>query len=88
MAALSQPVLAVVGALENGCCSVAPGTAIGKLCSFSGETEVLMTDGNTKPISQVEVGDDVAIGRTGDVYDARTGEYLGSLTDPGLGIGR
>ncbi len=32
--------------------------------------------------------DDVAIGRTGDVYDARTGEYLGSLTDPGLGTGR
>lgn len=27
------------------------------LCSFSGETEVLMADGTTKPISEVEVGD-------------------------------
>jgi phosphopentomutase len=29
--------------------------------------------------------DDVAIGRTGDVYNARTGEHLGSLTDKSLG---
>lgn len=29
--------------------------------------------------------DDVVIGKTGDVYDARTGEHLGSLTDRSLG---
>ncbi|WP_029215371.1 RHS repeat-associated core domain-containing protein [Kallotenue papyrolyticum] len=29
--------------------------------------------------------DDVVIGRTGDVYDERTGERIGSLTDPSLG---
>jgi hypothetical protein len=29
--------------------------------------------------------DDVVIGRTGDVYDARTGEHIGSLTDSTLG---
>jgi hypothetical protein len=29
--------------------------------------------------------DDVIIGRTGDVYDARTGDWLGTLTDPALG---
>jgi hypothetical protein len=32
----------------------------------------------------VGAADSVAIGRTGDVYDSRTGEYLGSLiTEPG-----
>ena len=35
---------------------VAPNAAR-HLCSFSGETEVLMADGTTKPISEVEVGD-------------------------------
>jgi hypothetical protein len=29
--------------------------------------------------------DDVAIGRTGDVYDTRTNEWIGSLTDPHWG---
>lgn len=29
--------------------------------------------------------DDVAIGRTGDVYDAQTGDHLGTLTDTTLG---
>lgn len=29
--------------------------------------------------------DDVAIGRTGDVHDARTGQWLGTLTDRRLG---
>jgi hypothetical protein len=29
--------------------------------------------------------DDVTIGRTGDVYNARTGEHLGTLTDKSLG---
>ena len=28
---------------------------------------------------------DVAIGKTGDVYNAATGEWLGTLTDPSLG---
>ena len=32
--------------------------------------------------------EDVIIGRTGDVYDAATGEPLGSLTDPAWGGGR
>ena len=36
---------------------VAPTSALGKLCSFSGETEVLMADGTTKPISEIDVGD-------------------------------
>ncbi len=31
---------------------------------------------------------DVAIGRTGDVYDAVSGDLLGNLTDPGLGTSR
>ena len=30
---------------------------VGALCSFSGETEVLMADGTTKPISEIEIGD-------------------------------
>lgn len=48
--------LAYSVAPEVECCSVAPnGTR--HLCSFSGETEVLMADGTTKPISEVEVGD-------------------------------
>ena len=32
--------------------------------------------------------DDVAIGRTGDVYNEATGERLGSLTEPSLGTER
>jgi hypothetical protein len=32
--------------------------------------------------------DDVVIGATGDVYNARTGDRLGSLTDRGLGSGK
>ncbi len=42
-----------------GCC-VAPTSALDDLaraCSFSAETEVLMADGTTKPISQIAVGD-------------------------------
>ena len=54
--ALGQPVLASVVAPEVECCLVAP-KAARHLCSFSGETEVLMADGTTKPISEVEVGD-------------------------------
>jgi len=49
-----------------GCC-VAPRTAR-HLCSFSGETEVLMADGATKPISEIEVGDFVL------AEDPETGE--------------
>jgi hypothetical protein len=40
----------------------------GKACSFGGETRVLMADGSTKPISQVEVGDLVL------AQDPETGE--------------
>jgi RHS repeat-associated protein len=53
----------------------APGVAtntvddvIGAVCSFGGETRVLMADGTTKPISEVEVGDEVL------AYDPETGE--------------
>jgi hypothetical protein len=35
-----------------------------------------------KKAGGVGASDDVVIGRTGDVYDARTEEWLGSLTDP------
>jgi len=56
LSALGQPVLADVVAPLEGCCSVAPNSAR-HLCSFSGETEVLMADGTTKPISDIEVGD-------------------------------
>lgn len=34
-----------------------PGTAVSKACSFGGETRVLMADGTTKPISEIEPGD-------------------------------
>lgn len=40
----------------------------GGACSFSGDTEVLMADGTTKPISKVEVGDEVR------ATDPETGE--------------
>jgi hypothetical protein len=42
--------------------------AAGAVCSFSGETRVLMADGTTKPISEIEVGDFVL------AYDPETGE--------------
>ena len=41
---------------------------IGAVCSFSGETRVLMADGTTKPISEIEIGDEVL------AYDPATGE--------------
>jgi RHS repeat-associated protein len=41
---------------------------IGRACSFDGETEVLMADGTTKPISQIKVGDMVL------AEDPETGE--------------
>lgn len=46
---------------------VAP-SGLRHLCSFSGETEVLMADGTTKPISEIEVGDEVL------AVDPETGE--------------
>ena len=33
----------------------------------------------------LKADDNVVIGKTGDVYDERTSEWLGSLTDKGLG---
>jgi hypothetical protein len=41
-----------------------------KACSFTGETQVLMADGTTKPISQVRVGDEVL------ATDPETGEQV------------
>jgi RHS repeat-associated protein len=41
---------------------------IGAVCSFSGDTKVLMADGTTKPISEIEVGDEVL------AYDPESGE--------------
>jgi RHS repeat-associated protein len=38
-----------------------------------------------KKLGGLDPADDVAIGRTGDVYNAKTGEYLGSLTSELLG---
>lgn len=32
---------------------------VGKACSFSGDTHVLMADGTTKPISKIKAGDKV-----------------------------
>jgi guanyl-specific ribonuclease Sa len=32
---------------------------LGKACSFSGDTQVLMADGTTKPIDEINVGDEV-----------------------------
>lgn len=55
---LGQPALADVVAPEIEVCSSAPRTAA-LACSFSGETEVVMADGTSKPISEVEVGDEV-----------------------------
>ncbi len=40
-----------------------------------------------KQQSGLGADDDVVIGRTGDVYNAVTGERLGSLTDSTLGSG-
>jgi len=45
---------------------IAPNPA--RFCSFSGETEVLMADGTTKPISEIEIGDFVL------AEDPETGE--------------
>ena len=51
---------------------VAPGSLaddlLGAACSFAGETEVLLADGTTKPISEIEVGDMVL------AEDPETGE--------------
>jgi hypothetical protein len=41
-----------------------------------------------KARAQLSATDDVIIGRTGDVYNATTGEHLGSLTDKSLGTER
>ena len=38
-----------------------------------------------KRIGGLGAADEVAIGRTGDVYNAKTGERLGTLTDKSLG---
>jgi hypothetical protein len=35
-----------------------------------------------KKAGSLGAADDVVIGRTGDVYDPRTGEWLGTLTQP------
>ena len=35
-------------------------------CSFAGETEILMADGSTRPISHVDVGDRVLARRPQD----------------------
>jgi hypothetical protein len=40
-----------------------------------------------KQMAGLEPDDDVVIGKTGDVYNAMTGERIGSLTDRSLGSG-
>ncbi|MFI6763436.1 polymorphic toxin-type HINT domain-containing protein [Micromonospora sp. NPDC050417] len=42
--------------------------ALGKACSFSGDTEVLMADGTTKKIAEIKIGDEVL------ASDPETGE--------------
>ena len=44
------------------------GDAAGAACSFSGDTEVVMGDGTTKPIAQIKIGDEVV------AHDPETGE--------------
>ena len=41
-----------------------------------------------KEQANLGAADDVVIGRTGDVYNAKTGERIGSLTDKSLGTER
>lgn len=40
-----------------------------------------------KTLGGMGPADDVVIGKTGDVYNAATGEHLGTLTDKSLGRG-
>jgi hypothetical protein len=40
-----------------------------------------------KKMARLDPADPVAIGRTGDVYNEATGEWIGTLTDPTLGTG-
>ena len=44
------------------------GDAAGAVCSFSGDTEVVMGDGTTKSIEQIKIGDEVV------AHDPETGE--------------
>ena len=44
------------------------GDAAGAACSFSGDTEVAMGDGTTKPIAQIKIGDEVV------AHDPETGD--------------
>lgn len=39
------------------------------VCSFSGDTQVLMADGTREPIAEIEVGDEVLL-----AYDPETGD--------------
>lgn len=93
--ALGQPVLAQSVAPEVECCSVAPTSAVddllGAACrtnSFVPDTEVLMADGTTKPISDVKIGDwvwahDPETGETGarQVVDTIVGDGEKHLVD-------
>lgn len=61
---MGQPLLASAIASEVGCCSVAPTSALDDIAaaacrtnSFVPGTEVLMADGTTEPIEDVEIGD-------------------------------
>ncbi|MFD6568314.1 polymorphic toxin-type HINT domain-containing protein [Micromonospora profundi] len=66
-AALEEGQLAATGAMIGGSglgavrqfIGIKAAARVGALCSFSGDTEVLMADGTSKPISEIEIGDEV-----------------------------
>jgi hypothetical protein len=68
----------------------APAPAYKHLERFHGIDPTVASNRLHKIKAQAGLGaaDEVVIGRTGDVYNAATGERLGSLTDPTLGNGQ
>ena len=66
------------------------GRTAGGFCSFSGDTEVLMADGSSKPISEVEAGDrvyaaDPETGESGTRAVTRTWLHRDTVVDLDLG---
>jgi hypothetical protein len=64
----------------------APKLAFDHLWKYHGVDPVTASNRLHKPYALGGLGpaDDVAIGRTGDVYNAKTGQWLGTLTDKSL----
>lgn len=72
---ISAPALAASAGTGAGLSSLRSSgrTTPSRLCSFDGETPVLLADGSTKPIGELKVGDLVAAG------DPETGEVRGEV---------